>query len=290
MDIIDVKNLRLRTRIGFSRHELDTTQDILVNLRIRCDSRRAGESDDPAITFDYKAVTKTIINFVECGHFALVEKLAEEIARIVIEDYGAPSVEVRVEKPGALRRADSVGICIERRKSDYSHNVIYVSLGSNIAPAKNLVSAIGLLRRHTTLLARSQVYRTPPQGYVNQDDFLNMAVRVHTHRSPDEFKCEVIDRVEHELGRVRDPNNVNAPRTIDLDISLWNAEELSYGEKPWTIPDADILRFAHVALPLADIAPEYVVPGEGRKLRDIAADFASSDLQRISLDIREGKI
>lgn len=160
---------------------------------------------------------------------------------------------------------------------------VYVSLGSNIEPEKNLVKAIGLLREHSTVLATSSVYRTPPQGYTQQADFLNMAVKLTTTRALIDFKMRVLGEIERQLKRVRDPNNKNAPRTIDLDISLWDHAIIDYGEKPWHIPERDILRFAHVAVPLAEIAPDYIHPETGQTLAEIAAHFDIQNMRREKL-------
>ncbi len=283
MDIIEIRNLRLRAVIGFSQHELDAPQDIVVNLRIGAEQRLAGETDDPGDAFNYRTISKAIIRFVEASRFSLVEKLAEEIARLAVIDFNAPHIEVSVEKPGALRRADSVGIHIHRGRADYNRNIAFLSLGANIEPAANLRAAVELLRRHTTMLAVSPVYLSPPQGFRQQPPFLNLAVKAHTLRSPSQFKIDVIDRIEAALKRIRDPQNKNAPRTIDLDISLWNDEVFEYGGKPWRIPDADITAFAHVAIPLADLAPNYIHPTAGKPLRDIAAAFDRGQLQRVNL-------
>ena len=97
------------------------------------------------------------------------------------------------------------------------------------------------------------------------------------------LKHTVLDWIERELKRERDPNNKNAPRTIDLDISLWNSAVFDYGEKPWHVPDRDILRFAHVALPLAEIAPDYVHPTEHVALKMIAGRFAGEDFDKIKI-------
>jgi len=284
MDIIEIDNLRLRTQIGFSAHELNEQQEIVISLRLGTNKLRAGETDIPDDAYNYKTVTKAIIRHVENAKYFLVEKLAEEIARLCIVDHHAPYVQVRLHKPGALRHADSVGVRIERRPADYQQTVIYVSLGSNIEPEDNIVKAVHLLRNYTTLLAVSPVYRTAPQGYTEQSHFLNMAVKVHTYRTPLQFKTDVIDRIESELGRVRDPNNKNAPRTIDLDISLWKDEQLEYGDKPWIVPDKDILRWAHVAVPLADLAPDYSHPTEHQILKTIANSLDTSDIERVDLD------
>ncbi len=288
MDIIEVRNLRLRAIIGFSPHELDEPQDVVLSLRLGLEERRAGETDDPRDAFNYRTIVKAIIQFVESSRFALLEKLAEEIARLALFDFKAPHIEVRVHKPGALRRSDSVGVHIVRRPGDYKGNIVYVSLGSNINPKQNITEALALLRRYTTVLSVSPAYLSPPQGFPDQEDFLNLAVKIHTWRSPSQFKSAIIDRIEAELHRVRDPQNKNAPRAIDLDISLWNDEVLQYGSKPWQIPDGGIARFAHVAIPLADLAPDYVHPTHGQSLREVAAALGSRQLRRMNLDHSSG--
>lgn len=284
MDIIEIKNLRLQTGIGFSAHELDRLQEVVISLRIQIDGRRAGETDDPIDAFNYKTVNKAIIRLVNESRFRLLEKLAEEIAKTVVVRYQARRIQVEIHKPGALRHADSVGISIERRAEDYMRHVAFLSLGSNISPEMNIADAIMLLRRQTIILALSSVYRTAPQGDTRQDAFINMAVKLHTLRDPLEFKTQVIDRIESRLRRTRDPRNKNAPRTIDIDISLWNDEAFEYGDRPWAVPDPDILRFAHVAIPLADIAGDCRHPTQGKTLSEIAAGFSGAGVQRIGID------
>jgi FolB domain-containing protein len=120
MDIIEIENLRLRCVIGFSEHERKDKQDVVISLRIGTDMRKAGQTDDPEDAFNYRTVTKAIIKHVEESAYLLVERLAAEIARICVVDHGAPYVQVRVHKPGALRFSDSVGVLIERRPQDYA--------------------------------------------------------------------------------------------------------------------------------------------------------------------------
>lgn len=283
MDIIEIKNLRLQTAIGFSPHEVDRLQEVVISLRIAAEGQRAGETDDPSDAFNYKTVNKAVIKLVKESRFRLLEKLAEEIAKTVVVRFEARGVQVKIHKPGALRHADSVGITIVRRAEDYERNVVFLSLGSNIAPEKNIADSIKLLRRHTNVLALSSPYRTAPQGDRHQDDFINMAVKLHTLREPLEFKTQVIDRIESRLRRTRDPNNKNAPRTIDIDIALWNNEAFEFGDRPWVVPDPDILRFAHVVIPLADIAADYCHPTHGKTLSAIAAGFSAADVQRIEI-------
>jgi FolB domain-containing protein len=119
MDMIEIDNLRLRCIIGFSPHERKDRQDIVINLKIGADMHKAGVTDNPHDTFNYRTVTKAIIGHVESSTYYLVEALATAIARICIVDHGAPYVEVRVHKPGALRFSDSVGVVIERTPDDF---------------------------------------------------------------------------------------------------------------------------------------------------------------------------
>lgn len=158
---------------------------------------------------------------------------------------------------------------------------VYLSLGSNIEPEKNLRRAVQLLREECLVLAISSLYRTPPQGFIDQPDFLNMAVKVQTSLPPEAFKLQVLAGIEKQLHRWRDPANKNAPRTIDLDISLWGKLTFQYGTKPWCVPDEDILRFAHVALPLAELTPNFVHPRLGISLAAIAARFETARITKI---------
>ncbi len=120
MDTIEIDNLRLRTVIGFSPHELKDRQDVVISLRIRADMRKCGKTDNPNDAYNYRTVTKAIIKHVEQTNYRLVEALATAIARICVVDYDAEWVQVRVHKPGALRFSDTVGVVIERMADDFA--------------------------------------------------------------------------------------------------------------------------------------------------------------------------
>jgi len=175
----------------------------------------------------------------------------------------------------------------EKETTDRSESEVYISLGSNIEPEKNLSQAVHLLRSKSNVLATSSVYRTAPEGYRDQPDFLNTAVKLTTSLTPESFKSDVLDWIERALGRIRDPNNKNAPRTIDLDISLWGDGVFEYGTKPWRVPEPDIIRFAHVVIPLAEIAPDLVHPTEGVTLNEIAGRFDKHGIKRLENSVLE---
>ena len=119
MDKILIKDLLLRGIIGINPDERVNKQDILLNLVIYTDICKAAASDDIADAVNYKSITKRIIAHVEESPDYLVEKMVTDIARLVITEFNVERVQVRLEKPGALRFADSVGIEIERTREDF---------------------------------------------------------------------------------------------------------------------------------------------------------------------------
>jgi FolB domain-containing protein len=117
-DTILIKDLLLRTIIGVNDDERDKVQDVLINVALQTDTRAAGASDRIEDAVNYRTVAKGIIGLVESSRYYLVEKMAEEIAKLCLAHPGVQAVRVRVEKPGALRFARSVGVEIERRRED----------------------------------------------------------------------------------------------------------------------------------------------------------------------------
>lgn len=115
MDKIIIKDLVVRGVIGVNDWERETQQDILINVEIDADISKAGKSDDVNDSVNYRTVAKKIIAHVEATQRFTVEALAEDIAQICLTEAGALGARVRVEKPGALRFAKSVGVQIERR-------------------------------------------------------------------------------------------------------------------------------------------------------------------------------
>ena len=113
-DQIQIKDLHLRTIIGINDEERRNRQDVLINITLYADMRAAGRSDDINDAVNYRTITKQIIKLVETSSFFLVEKMAAEIAAICLAEPRVERAWVRVEKPGALRFARSVGVEIER--------------------------------------------------------------------------------------------------------------------------------------------------------------------------------
>jgi FolB domain-containing protein len=119
-DRIIIKDLMLRGIIGINEWEREQKQDILINLTLTLDLKPAGASDQIEDTANYRTLTKQIIAYVESSAHFTVEALASEIARMSVGTAGVERARVRVEKPGALRFARSVGVEIERSAADFA--------------------------------------------------------------------------------------------------------------------------------------------------------------------------
>jgi dihydroneopterin aldolase/D-erythro-7,8-dihydroneopterin triphosphate epimerase len=115
-DFIEIQDLLLRTIVGINPEERENRQDVVLNLRLETDLREPGRTDDIGQTVNYRTLCKQVIELVESSQFLLVERLAEEVAQLCLNDARVRSVRVSVEKPGALRFARSVGVVIERRR------------------------------------------------------------------------------------------------------------------------------------------------------------------------------
>lgn len=115
-DRILINDLLVRCVIGEREEERRDRQDVVINISLHADLSKAGKSDRLDDTIDYRELKKRIVRMAEGSGFQLVEKLAEEAARICLEDPRAQEVQVRVEKPLSLRFARSAGVEITRRR------------------------------------------------------------------------------------------------------------------------------------------------------------------------------
>jgi dihydroneopterin aldolase len=114
MDIVYLRGLRIDTVIGIFDWERRTTQTIILDLEMSADIARAAASDDIEDTLNYKEVAKRLIQFVGESRFQLVETLAERCTQIIREEFGVRWVRLTLNKKGAVRGADDVGVIIER--------------------------------------------------------------------------------------------------------------------------------------------------------------------------------
>ncbi len=117
IDRINITDLHLRTIIGINPEERTNLQDVLINITLFVNTKKAGETDEINDAANYRTITKNVINLVENSQFFLVEKMASEISKICLSNEKVVRCIINVQKPSALRFARSVGITIERNRS-----------------------------------------------------------------------------------------------------------------------------------------------------------------------------
>ena len=111
MAVIRIKNLLLRTYIGFNPDELVNKQDIVINIKIETNvPKEAIKADEPVDIADYRTITKKVIEFVESGRFKLLEVLTAKILELIMTEKHVIRAKVEVDKPHVLRFAESVSV------------------------------------------------------------------------------------------------------------------------------------------------------------------------------------
>jgi FolB domain-containing protein len=118
MDKVFINDLRARGIIGVNTWERENPQDILINIIVFTETKRAGETDKLADCVDYRALAKKVAGHAETSARFTVEALANDLSKICLQVPGVQKVIVRVEKPGAVRFAVSVGVEIERSRDE----------------------------------------------------------------------------------------------------------------------------------------------------------------------------
>ncbi|WP_079504214.1 2-amino-4-hydroxy-6-hydroxymethyldihydropteridine diphosphokinase [Mesobacillus jeotgali] len=158
-------------------------------------------------------------------------------------------------------------------------NKAYIALGSNVGDRFGyLTQAIILLESHEmiTVVNTSSVYETDPVGYTDQDQFLNMAIQVETNLSPFEL-LDTCLRIELKLGRKRQIKW--GPRTLDLDILLYNQENIE--TEKLTIPHPRMSERAFVILPLLEMDPSITLPTMREPLKNCLLSIPDREGVRI---------
>ena len=114
MDIVFIRELRADTIIGVYDWERSIRQSVVLDLEMASDNRRAAGSDRIEDALDYAALSARVLSFIEGSEFQLIETMAEQVAAIVMGEFGVPWLRLRLTKPGAVARARDVGVLIER--------------------------------------------------------------------------------------------------------------------------------------------------------------------------------
>lgn len=164
-------------------------------------------------------------------------------------------------------------------------NKAFLALGTNIEPRMNYLNhALAELgeSKYIFIQRKSRIYETAPVGYTDQADFLNMVVEIDTTLSSIEL-LDACQQIEKKLGRKRDIRF--GPRTIDLDILLYNHEN-SKTER-LIIPHPRMQERAFVLIPLNDIAPNLIIPSIEKRVADLINELQDSDKKDVKIWTRK---
>lgn len=114
MDIVFIEQLSVISTIGVYDWEQTIEQKLVFDIEMGWDNRKSAKSDDVNDCLSYADISETVIAHVEGQRFALVERVAEEVAELLLTKFNSPWVRIKLSKPGAVARAANVGVIIER--------------------------------------------------------------------------------------------------------------------------------------------------------------------------------
>ncbi len=265
MDKILIKGLETFGYHGVYEEEAFLGQKFIIDVVLYLDTRQAGKNDDLEASVDYGEASKLIKKTVENERFQLIEALAEKIAENLLLRYVLlKKVTITVRKPWApvLLSMDTVAVEITR-----GWHQVYLSIGSNMGDKEGYLDfAIDRLNalEDTKVIATSDYIVTKPYGNVEQDDFLNGALKIQTLQTPEEL-LKSIHVIEKEAHRERIVHW--GPRTLDIDILFYDDAVIM--EENLQIPHIEIPKREFVLQPLAQIAPFYMHPVYRRTVWDM---------------------
>lgn len=113
-DRVFIEGLTIITTIGVYEWEKEIKQKLILDLEIAWNNQPAGQHDDVSLCLDYFLVSKTVTEFVTSNRFGLIEHVAEEVAKLIIEQFSVNWLKIKVSKPSAIVNAKNVAIMIER--------------------------------------------------------------------------------------------------------------------------------------------------------------------------------
>jgi 2-amino-4-hydroxy-6-hydroxymethyldihydropteridine diphosphokinase len=160
----------------------------------------------------------------------------------------------------------------------------YIALGSNLAgnlkcPASQVIRGFQSIEQlpKTKLIKKSSLYQSAPFGYTDQPDFINAVVKISTQLSPEKL-LDALLNIEQQAGRERP--FANAPRVLDLDLLLY--DDVTMHTEKLTLPHPRMFDRGFVLLPLAEIAPELIIPNGGNVVK-LALTFQNQDIKKLEL-------
>lgn len=267
MDKIQIKNLEVFAKHGVFPEENVLGQKFVISAVLYTSTREAGKTDDLTKSIHYGEVSQFITEFMKQNTFQLLETAAERLAEeLLLKTERLEKVCLEIKKPWAPvgLPLETVSVEIER-----GWHTAYIALGANLGDKEaNLRLGVEALRatKGCQVLAVSDFLVTEPYGGVEQDDFLNGAMKIRTLLTPHEL-LERLHEIEQEAKRERVVRW--GPRTLDLDILLY--DDLILDEEELHIPHIEMYKRDFVLKPLCQIAPYVRHPVYNRTAAELLA-------------------
>ena len=269
MDQIRINNLEVYCNHGVFPEENKLGQKFVVSCVMYVDTRKAGLTDDLDASVHYGLVSHLLKKEMEENTFMLIERLAEHLAeKVLTYDDKIKKVDIEIKKPWA-----PIGLPVEyvSVKITRMWHEAFVAFGSNMGNKKEyLENAIeGLKNSKGCKVDKvSSIIETEPYGGVEQDVFLNGALKLRTLLTPE----ELLDRL-HELEQEANRERLIhwGPRTLDLDILLY--DNLVMESDELCIPHVDMQNRDFVLRPMAEIAPYKRHPVYGKTMKEMYAEL-----------------
>lgn len=264
-DEIRIDNLEVFAHHGVFPEEKEAGQHFYVNAMLYTDLRPAGKKDDLTLSTHYGEVSLFIGKWLTEHTYDLIETAAETTAEEILLRFPLiKSIDFELRKPQAPipMKFESVSVKIHR-----GWHKVYIAFGSNMGDSMGYIEqAIRSLRadKQNKVLQVSDVIVTKPYGGVEQDDFLNGALKLDTLYTPNEL-LDRMHEIEKEAGRERKVHW--GPRTLDLDIIFY--DKLIYEDANLVIPHVDMQNRDFVLKPMVQIAPYFRHPVYQRTMQEL---------------------
>ena len=251
MDKIEIRDLEIFANHGVFPEETALGQKFVVSAVMYTETRPAGLTDDLSASINYGEVSHMITDFLQKNTYKLLEAAVENLAEPLLLSLPLlKKITLRIEKPWAPVGLPLKTVAVEITRGWHT---AYIAFGSNMGDKKKyLDNAIQGLRDMKEIVVEkvSEYLVTEPYGDVEQDEFLNGALRVRTLLSPE----ELLDRL-HVLEQAADRKRIIhwGPRTLDLDILFYDNEIIDTVELH--VPHIDMENRDFVLEPMVEIAP-----------------------------------
>ena len=251
LDKIEIKELEVFANHGVYPEENILGQKFVISATLFTSTRQAGVTDDLSASINYGEVSHMITDFTRKHTFKLLEALAENLAEMLLCTLkGLEMVTLKIEKPWA-----PVGLPLKTVSVEITRkwHTAYIAFGSNMGDKKQFIDngIRGLSQtKGCRIEAVSDYLITEPYGVIDQDEFLNGALKMRTLLTPEEL-LERLHQLEQEANRERIIHW--GPRTLDLDILFYDQEIID--SPTLHIPHTDLQNRTFVLIPMNQIAP-----------------------------------